>query len=104
MGADQNLDISGLEQDGTAGTPPDSPPPRRTGRDVAIIGLVSLVVAGMIFYAVRRPRIKQADAGPVTNVHELEGRPAPSFTLKTLDGATANLADYRGKAVMLDFW
>ena len=27
-----------------------------------------------------------------------------SFSLKTLDGKSVNLTDYRGKAVLLDFW
>lgn len=30
--------------------------------------------------------------------------PAPDFTLKTIDGKTFQLADYRGKVVVLNFW
>ena len=33
-----------------------------------------------------------------------EGKPAPAFALKTLDGRGVSLADYRGKVVLLDFW
>jgi peroxiredoxin len=33
-----------------------------------------------------------------------EGTPAPAFRLKTFDGQTVSLADYRGKVVLLDFW
>lgn len=34
-----------------------------------------------------------------------EGKPAPQFTLKTLDGArTVSLADVRGKTVLVNFW
>ena len=29
---------------------------------------------------------------------------APSFTLKSVDGKTVSLADYKGKAVLLNFW
>lgn len=29
---------------------------------------------------------------------------APSFTLRSLDGRLVRLSDYRGKAVVLDFW
>lgn len=33
-----------------------------------------------------------------------EGKPAPAFTLQTLDGSRLSLSDYRGKVVLLDFW
>lgn len=33
-----------------------------------------------------------------------EGKPAPDFELKTLDGKTARLSDYKGKKVILNFW
>jgi peroxiredoxin len=32
------------------------------------------------------------------------GQPAPDFTLTTLDGSSASLADYRGRVVFLNFW
>ena len=32
------------------------------------------------------------------------GNQAPDFTLKTLDGATIHLSDYRGKPVLVNFW
>lgn len=31
-------------------------------------------------------------------------KPAPEFTLKSLDGHTVRLADFRGKVVLLNFW
>src|SRR5487761_1466066 len=31
-------------------------------------------------------------------------KPAPSFTLKSVDGKTVSLSDYKGKAVLLNFW
>ena len=36
-------------------------------------------------------------------VHAGESQ-APSFTLRSLDGRLVRLSDYRGKAVVLDFW
>ncbi|MBX3730888.1 MAG: TlpA family protein disulfide reductase [Candidatus Sumerlaeia bacterium] len=38
------------------------------------------------------------------NILELEGQPAPDFTVPLLDGGEIALADLRGKAVLLDFW
>src|SRR5438552_10925334 len=32
------------------------------------------------------------------------GQIAPQFSLNDLDGRRLNLADYRGKVVLLDFW
>jgi cytochrome c biogenesis protein CcmG/thiol:disulfide interchange protein DsbE len=34
----------------------------------------------------------------------LEGNAAPNFQLQTMDGDTIDLADLRGKAVVLNFW
>ena len=33
-----------------------------------------------------------------------EGKPAPGFTLKALDGRAVSLHDFRGQVVLLDFW
>ena len=35
---------------------------------------------------------------------KMQGRSAPDFTLQSLDGKPVRLSDYRGKAVMLNFW
>jgi thiol-disulfide isomerase/thioredoxin len=34
----------------------------------------------------------------------MEGKPLPSFSMKTLDGKVINNASIKGKAVILDFW
>ena len=34
----------------------------------------------------------------------LDGRPAPAFTLSTLDGKNASLAEWKGSVVLLYFW
>ncbi len=47
---------------------------------------------------------KNADADGPGTVGPNVGDPAPPLTLTTLDGKTINLADLRGKTVVLSFW
>lgn len=44
--------------------------------------------------------LKNPDAFFVTDA----GQPAPAFRLKTFDGKTVALSDFRGHVVLLDFW
>jgi thiol-disulfide isomerase/thioredoxin len=88
---------------------PDSMPPESWGpRNLIIVAVVALTVAGMIFFAVHHTRLAntlRANGSGPASVNDLFGKQAPAFELKTLDGGpTVRLADYRGKAVMLDFW
>jgi len=49
-------------------------------------------------------RARGADDDDVA-AKKLQGKPAPAVTAKLLDGGTLNLADHKGKdIVMLDFW
>jgi peroxiredoxin len=41
---------------------------------------------------------------PVPGPAPVVGAPAPEFTLKTVDGQSVSLSDYRGKVVLLNFW
>jgi thiol-disulfide isomerase/thioredoxin len=45
-----------------------------------------------------------ADSGPTLEGSTLAGKAAPAFTLKTLDGKKVSLSDYKGKAVLVNFW
>ena len=42
--------------------------------------------------------------GPLDSRAPLVGQPAPDFILRTADGATATLSDYRGEVVFVNFW
>ena len=47
-----------------------------------------------------------ADAGgnAPQYISPLKGKPAPAFTLEDLGGKKVSLADYKGKAVLINFW
>lgn len=69
-------------------------------RNIVIFGLLIVVIAGMILAGKFRPpsspdRFDQAN---------FKGKPAPDFELETLEGQKIKLSDYRGKAVVLNFW
>jgi len=42
--------------------------------------------------------------GAIKLVGNVQGVPAPDFTLQSLDGSNVKLSDFRGKAVLLNFW
>jgi peroxiredoxin len=50
--------------------------------------------AAVTEFLVRMAKLKTVQIGQV----------APAFTIKTVDGKTASLADFKGKYVLLDFW
>lgn len=48
--------------------------------------------------------VPAADAGAAQFVSPLEGKAAPAFALEDLSGKRISLTDYKGKAVMINFW
>ncbi len=50
------------------------------------------------------PKCSKAARSQAISASALLHKPAPDFTLPTLDGRTISLADYRGKKVVLSFW
>ncbi len=49
-------------------------------------------------------RTVQQDVASDEGLPNLRGKKAPAFTLKTEDGRKVSLADYKGKAVLVNFW
>lgn len=47
---------------------------------------------------------KDPDSPAAQGLPDLRGKQAPAFTLKNVDGKTVSLADYKGKAVLINFW
>jgi peroxiredoxin len=68
-------------------------------RDPFVIVVVAVVIALMLVVGLRMARRTQR--APVS---QMKGDAAPDFTLQSLDGKTVHLSDYRGKAVLLNFW
>jgi len=46
----------------------------------------------------------QQDVSGDEDLPRLQGKDAPSFTLQNVEGKKVSLADYRGKAVLINFW
>ena len=63
---------------------------------------VAAASAALAFFsrAVRRP--SSSPTGDLKS--EGQRKPAPNFSLKDADGNAVNLADYRGKVVLVNFW
>jgi peroxiredoxin len=92
-------------------TPPDNSPgrSRRARWILAGIGIVVVLVVGGITWAVVAGSDDGGSANTVSPVSVRNGGPragdvAPDFTLRTLDGKTVSLSEYRGTPVVLNFW
>lgn len=78
-------------------------------RNVVTLIIAILFIAGIIFYGSRGARTAkrnvaiQGATGTVSG-DSLTGKEAPDFELAALDGKKIKLSDYRGKAVVLNFW
>ncbi len=70
-------------------------------KDPIVLIVIVVIVALMIFFGVRMSHRAAGKPGEAT---AKVGAIAPDFTLQTLDGHTVKLSDYRGKAVLLNFW
>ncbi len=87
-----------------AGSPPAATTTPATGNKLSqrevfsIVGgiALALVLIGVVWMLTDRDNT-------LPSVGEVS-RPAPDFTLSTLDGGTISLSDYRGKVVLVNFW
>ena len=70
-------------------------------RNVVIVLVIILAVTGMIVAG--KYLVKQPGNGTVTGSN-VKGQAAPDFELASLDGKKIKLSDYKGKAVVLNFW
>ncbi len=74
-------------------------PISHTRRNIWILIVLGVVIAIMLL-APRFARVRQRRISTGNPV----GQAAPNFSLQDMNGKTVSLADYRGKAVVLNFW
>lgn len=68
-----------------------------------ILFLVLAFSISAVNYARDTEKLNSSESKSITSV-EKEGDKAPNFSLKSVDGKTVKLSDYKGKIVILDFW
>ena len=83
---------------------------------LVLVALFVMIWSGVYNYLSRTHAQEQRKATQATLVSDtagqqpdeatvnLEGKPAPNFTLVDLHGRKVSLADYKGKAVLVNFW
>lgn len=79
---------------------PAPPPVQAAKRNPFALVVVALVAAAMLYFGFHMAR----RSGPTHPLGLAHNTPAPDFTLESLDGKSMHLSDFRGKAVLLNFW
>lgn len=70
-------------------------------RNPLVLIVVAAIAAAMLFVGIHQGRKNRAN-GSVTS--KFRGQPAPDFELASLEGKNVKLSDFRGHAVLLNFW
>lgn len=71
-------------------------------RDPVVVIVVVIVITLMLMFGIRKSR--HAPASAQTQASITGAKMAPDFTLQSLEGKSVHLSDYRGKAILLNFW
>jgi thiol-disulfide isomerase/thioredoxin len=89
---------------------------------VMVVGIALLLWAGWHNLRERRKAMQEArenhvvlvpekagsaaadSQSPEAEASQMRGKPAPAFTLVTLDGKKVSLSDYKGRPVLVNFW
>jgi cytochrome c biogenesis protein CcmG/thiol:disulfide interchange protein DsbE len=81
---------------------PETTPATTPKRNSWVLMVVIVAVAAMLAFAPYMARRARNNSGNQSS--EIKGKLAPEFSLESLQGQTVHLADFRGKAVLLNFW
>lgn len=81
-------------------------PPTSNRRNWIVIGIMATALAAMIFLGLFGARKKGSQSATSSGLFgNVKGKDAPDFELKDVStGKAVKLSDYRGKAVLLNFW
>jgi peroxiredoxin len=72
------------------------------GLILSFVGVVASVGLGVVYYNVVGGYVRMLAKG--NEVQKWVGVESPDFTVKTMDGETFKLSDFRGKRVIVDSW
>ncbi|HMO57217.1 MAG TPA: redoxin domain-containing protein [Roseiflexaceae bacterium] len=77
---------------------------RRRDRELIIAMLVLVLLAALVplFQEVAKPERTAVPEG--ADIAALTAKPAPPFTLETVDGRIVSLSDYQGQVVLVNIW
>ena len=73
-------------------------------RRTILVITVTAFLMSLLFIVIRTSRRSDPAPSAANNRDNSHAEMAPPFELKTLDGHTLNLSDFRGKVVVLNFW
>jgi peroxiredoxin len=72
-------------------------------RNIVIFLVLVVVITAMLVFGRKKNSVSASTGAKITE-GSFKGKPAPDFSLETVDGKTLKLSDLRGKAVVLNFW